>query len=206
VSTKIWHASQLQSSRKDHGAVFLFLEPVLDDNEDDDCNDREKSDDRLEQEASSLVCAETVDLAVGVPREGAVEAATEGNRRNERKDGEKCHNDKEKTPSGPSIVREPGLSIVDASVLGTALHAIKAVESLSSDALQGPISRLLGCSPAMKTIPRVKTRRRVENAVLGAIRLPYCGDCQIRSGGCANGRTSVVTGDRGFLQISQIYF
>lgn len=61
-------------------------ERVLDDNKDDNCNDKKKGDDRFDHQASSLVSAETVDLAVGVPRKGAVEAATEGNGRNERED------------------------------------------------------------------------------------------------------------------------
>lgn len=82
---------------------------------------------------------------------------------------------------------------MDPSVDCTALHTVKTVESLSSDALQGAIGRLLGRCTAMKTIPGIKAWRRVENAVVPAVRLANCGDCQIRSGGGADGRTGIVT-------------
>lgn len=65
----------------------LVVDPVLDDNEDDDCNNGKEGDDRFDHQALSLFSAETVDLAAGVPRQRAVEAATEGNRRNEREEG-----------------------------------------------------------------------------------------------------------------------
>lgn len=67
------------------GRRILVVERILDDNKDNDCNNKKKCDDRLDQQASSLVCAEAVDLAMGVPRQRAIEAAAEGDRRNERK-------------------------------------------------------------------------------------------------------------------------
>ena len=70
---------------QDAGRRVLVVERVLDDNKDDDCNKKNKRDDRFNHQTSSLVCAESVNLAMGVPRQRAVEAATEGNRRNERK-------------------------------------------------------------------------------------------------------------------------
>ena len=71
---------------------ILVVDRVLDDNEDSDCNNREQGDYRFDHQAFSLVCAETDDLAVSVPRQRAVEAATEGNWRNERKDRKYCNN------------------------------------------------------------------------------------------------------------------
>lgn len=47
---------------------ILVVDRVLDDNKDDDCNNKNKGDDRFNHEASSLICAEPVDLAMGVPR------------------------------------------------------------------------------------------------------------------------------------------
>lgn len=44
-----------------------MVEPVPDDNIDHYCNNRKKGDGRFDHETSSLVCAETVDLAVSVP-------------------------------------------------------------------------------------------------------------------------------------------
>lgn len=64
----------------------ILVERVLDDNKDDDCKNKKKGNDCFDHQASSLICAETVDLAMGVPRQRAVEAATESNRRNEREE------------------------------------------------------------------------------------------------------------------------
>lgn len=89
---------------------------------------------------------------------------------------------------------------MNASVDCTALHAVKVVVTPSSDALQRPIGGLLGRGAAMKTIPGVKTRGRIENAVLCAVRLANRGNCQVRpSGGADDGRMGIVTSEQGFL-------
>lgn len=89
---------------------------------------------------------------------------------------------------------------MNASMNCAALHVVKVVVTSSSDALQRSVSRLLGRSAAVKPIPGIKTRGRIENSVLRSVWLADGGDGQVRSsGGADDSRTGIVTGDQGFL-------
>lgn len=89
---------------------------------------------------------------------------------------------------------------MDTSMNCTALHVVKIVVTSSSDALERSISGLLSRYATVNSIPGVKTRGRVEDTILRAVRFADRGDCQVRSGsGADDSRTGIVTGEEGFL-------
>lgn len=170
-----------------------MMDHVRENDKDNDGNENKPRDNHLGQKDASLLDAESINFAMGVPGQRGIEATPERNRREERQN-RKNRNDKEKLPTARlSLLREPCLrlfgEIKEATLKVSVIHRV--AKLASGHGLQRLVGGFLCGKAAMASVPGVQARGRLEDSVRGSIRMIDGRDGHVRPVDGADRRTRI---------------